>query len=208
MGKLVTVAQVMEIKKMADEKGVDRQTFQALLDDGTFARVLDGQHIHNKFFPIWKTIKLGTGLHCAEDIQYALNRKNVYYDECANKMFFSSSFSVSDEEVDLDLIIVSVSELGLEDKSSRNDVIERALSLGLSLCPAEVGPQLRLQYLEQPRGEWLQVAMEPIYDACGLPSVFTIVHEDDECWLEGNTFRSNTYWSGDAQFVFALPSRK
>ena len=40
MGKNVTTAQVMEIKKMADEKGIDRESFGRLY--GEFARVLDG----------------------------------------------------------------------------------------------------------------------------------------------------------------------
>lgn len=37
--KSVTPAQVMEIKKMADEKGIDRETFNRLFED--FSRVLD-----------------------------------------------------------------------------------------------------------------------------------------------------------------------
>jgi hypothetical protein len=36
-----------------------------------------------------------------------------------------------------------------------------------TVIPAEAGSQLRLQYLDQPRGEFLQVAMRPIATYAG-----------------------------------------
>ncbi len=49
-----------------------------------------------------------------------------------------------------------------ESESSLSDVYKRARHVGLGLCPAEVGPQLRLDYGNQPLGEALDIAMEPV----------------------------------------------
>ena len=43
-------------------------------------------------------------------------------------------------------------------------VYERALELGLQLCPPKIAYHLRLAYLDQPVGEWLLVATPPIRD--------------------------------------------
>jgi hypothetical protein len=68
-------------------------------------------------------------------------------------------FSMTRTDVDL---VVSVSELGFDDSTSIADIYRRAGELGLELCPAEVAPLLRLQYVNQPIGEFFNVAMRPI----------------------------------------------
>src|SRR5262249_4582703 len=56
----------------------------------------------------------------------------------------------------VELTVLSAAELGVKaDESSLSDVYERARQAGLELCPAEVGPQLRLDYRNQPLGEAL-----------------------------------------------------
>jgi hypothetical protein len=51
-------------------------------------------------------------------------------------------------KTDVELAVLSAAELGVEsDESSLSDVYERARQAGLELCPAEVGPQLRLDYI-------------------------------------------------------------
>ncbi|MBP6942643.1 MAG: hypothetical protein KBB55_01215 [Candidatus Buchananbacteria bacterium] len=41
------------------------------------------------------------------------------------------------------------------------------------------GPFLRLLYLDQPDGEFLEIAMEPIFDWSGNPRVFDLIHHKD-----------------------------
>ena len=53
----------------------------------------------------------------------------------------------------------------------------------LSLCPAEVGPALRLQYATQLHSERLRVSMLPIRNTSGFPLVFTVDCLSGARWL-------------------------
>jgi len=61
------------------------------------------------------------------------------------------------------LFSVSVAELGFQaGTASLADIYARAQQLGFGLATAEVAPQLRLQYFDQPIGEFLIIGMKPI----------------------------------------------
>ena len=61
-------------------------------------------------------------------------------------------------EYSADLVVVSAADLGLAvESASLKDIYSRAENLGLGLAPAEVGPELRLQYFNQPTGEFLNI---------------------------------------------------
>jgi len=141
--------------------------------------------------PIWKTITLGTYRN-ANVLREALDSENCgiekvsvevvgkaspavpiynegpgapfcHLEELANEIIGRPAFALSRTKTEVDLVVLSISELGFgTQKPSINNIYARAESLGFELCPAEVGPQLRLQYLDQPPGELLHIAMQPI----------------------------------------------
>lgn len=53
------------------------------------------------------------------------------------------------------------------------ELLNRIKEVG-GLCPAEVGPHLRLADKDQPCETWYWTAMEPITDSVGRPSVFCV----------------------------------
>ena len=55
-------------------------------------------------------------------------------------------------------------------------IYARAQLLGFGLAAAEVGPQLRLQYLDQPIGEFLTIGMEPIRTWNGERAIITVAN--------------------------------
>jgi len=152
-------------------------------------------------FSVWRTLKLGTGLKTANDFRGALNSQGCKISDWAGDILGQPAFTASDIETEVDLVNVSVAELGFKKGATRADIYKRALELGLELCPAEVGPQLRLQYKDQPRGEWLRIGMEPLADSDGYPNVFDVVHGVGELWLYG-LGHPGYFWRGDNRFVF------
>ena len=61
---------------------------------------------------------------------------------------------------------------------TRNQLYAKAHKFGLDLCPAELGPHLRLKDKNQPLGEFYHIGMKPIADRFGLRGVFDLRHDD------------------------------
>ncbi len=158
-------------------------------------------------FAVWKTIKLGTGLKTADDFRKALKQSECKIGDWGNDILGKPAFTASETETEVDLVVVSIAELGFKDGATRKDIYNKAKKLGLELCPNEVGPQLRLQYKDQPIGEWLRVAMEPISDSGGDLSLFEVGHDDSDPWLDGNHGSPDDFWSGFSRFVFVRPRK-
>jgi len=158
-------------------------------------------------FNAWKTIKLGTGLKTAEEFRRVLRDGEFRLSDWASDILGKPAFKAADEETEVDLVKVTVAELGFKKGARRNQIYERAKELGLGLCPPEVGPQLRLQYQDQPNGEWIVVAMEPIIDSDGCPRVFNVERIGSELWLSSYWGRPDGFWDPDCQWVFCRPRK-
>jgi hypothetical protein len=65
---------------------------------------------------------------------------------------------------------------------------------GLELCPPDVGPQLRLDYSDQPPGECVYVAMKPITTSDGEPRIFVVAHNSDGLSLDAVRARPDDKW--------------
>jgi hypothetical protein len=108
----------------------------------------------------------------------------------------------SQEEIDLDLVVMSVGDLGFKGSARYADICMKAVELGLELCPAEVGPALRLQYGDQPRDEWLRIAMEAIADRDGDRSIFYVERDSDDLWLSAYGGHPGSVRDAGDRFVF------
>jgi len=158
--------------------------------------------VAERVFPAWKTITLGTSLRTADEFRGALKSNGFHIGDWGNDILDKPAFTTAPKETEVDLVVVSVAELGFKNGATRLEIYERSQELGLELCPAEVGPQLRLQYKDQPRGEWLLIGMEPITDSDGHPSVFSVECGDDGLWLGGNHGHPGSFWPCPNRWVF------
>ena len=189
--------------------GLDKPTFQYMLEHPELAKRLDKllddmateyrQSIPLLERPAWKTIQLGA--HSSADVlREALVSAGINVSNWAGDILQKVKVATKPQEVNL--IIVTVAELGFPDGATRKDIYEKALELGFELCPAEVGPELRLQYADQPMYEWLRIAMEPITVSVGSLGVFRVVRDSDGLWLFRGLGHPGSFWYGDNRWVF------
>ena len=154
-------------------------------------------------FQPWRTLKLGTGLQTADDFRKALKQSGNKISDWANNLLDKPEFTVtSTKEVEVDLVNISVAELGFPNGATRKEIYRKAKELGLELCPAEVGPQLRLQYQNQPMNEWLLIGMEPITGSGGYLDVFGVVRHGNGQWLGSGYGSAGSVWGGDKRWGF------
>ena len=112
----------------------------------------------------WKTIRLGVH-KTADEYRKAMKSAKNKVGDGVGELLGNAKFTCATEETDVDLVVLSGAELDFKESAEYSDICARALELGLELCPAEVGPALRLAYKDQPRGEWLIIAMKAITDS-------------------------------------------
>lgn len=155
-------------------------------------------------FPTWRTVNLGTH-KTVDELKTAVKAAGHNISDWANDILGKPAFTISKEaKSELELVKLSVAELGFKNGATRKDIYARAIELGLALCPNEVGPQLRLKYDGQPKGEWILVAMEPISDSDGDPNVFHVKRDDDgKSWLYASYDYPDHVWDGSYVWVFA-----
>jgi hypothetical protein len=104
--------------------------------------------------------------------------------------------------------VLSAADLGVElDRASLAEVYQRARQVGLELCPVEVGPQLRLDYRNQPLGETLDITMEPVATYAGEPTILTLANWGTGLLLIGRDGRPESMVFRKSRFVFALPTK-
>jgi hypothetical protein len=86
-------------------------------------------------------------------------------------------FQYAQSSTRLRLYRVTGFDLGYHDDGnvSLRDIYQRASELEYDLCPAEVGPMLRLSYLDQAPGQFLEIAHLPVHRYGGQPIRFMMV---------------------------------
>ncbi|MHB8660623.1 MAG: hypothetical protein ACYC75_01630 [Minisyncoccota bacterium] len=168
-------------------------------------------HVYTKFPESrlkFRSIELGTGFEDGPAFARAIEKRDMQVTDWAGDLLKNPDFKVVGERAGADLVEVSVAALGFS-KSTRYDAIcVRAQELGLELCPAEVGPQLRLQYADQPNGENLRIAMKTINDSHGRPCIFCVDHRYDSglfLWPVEVEGRPGNEVGREGRFVFLRP---
>ena len=163
-----------------------------------------------------RTVQIG-GQSKAELLD-RLAQNGVELNEAARLLFASDRFITCAARTQFKTVELSVRNLGYPQGATNSAVYASALGLGLLLCPIELGPHLRLQFLDQPEGflgqpVWqhrappscIIVASERLSEDDKFPRGFYLRRIKGTLWLRG-------YWCGlddlcepDDRFVFGQP---
>jgi Preprotein translocase subunit SecB len=101
---------------------------------------------------------------------------------------------------------VELADLGFsEDGGSLFDIYNRAVAIGLELCPPDLGPTLRLNYLDQSRGEFLHIAMRPVALYNREVVDFSLGNDGNTLLLLSGDGRPETVLPGAVRFIFVRP---
>jgi hypothetical protein len=155
--------------------------------------------------PIWKTITLGTYAN-ARGLREALLAAQCGIGDLAGDILYRPAFKLSKTRMEVDLVVRSVAELGFgADGASLTDIYLHARERGLELCPAETAAQLRLQYPDQPLGELLHIAMEPVVTSAGEVAHLILGNDGAELFIVAGSAPGDLMLAPTVQFVFVRP---
>lgn len=130
-------------------------------------------------------------------------------------LFERPEFTTAEKVSVVETVELSVSELGLEAGGTFDQVVESAKLAGLSLCPFELAPHLRLQFTDQPEGfighppshkrappGSLTVASVPFSEDDDVPKGFYLRRIEGVLWLRGYVSWAGHPWSAEDTFIF------
>lgn len=158
------------------------------------------QHLYESFpdKPIFRyELHTNPNIDSPQKAEEALKVKGIYVSDWEHDILQKTEFS--HEGKIYNLVQFTVAQLGFPQGATTSEIYAKAKELGLDLCPAEVGPHLRLSY---EGSDWKMIAMEKITDRRDSPGVFYLRRDGGALILGSHTARSGSGWNDDDQFVF------
>ena len=145
-----------------------------------------------------------------------LSRHEIALNEAASALLADDRLQISAARREIEIVETSVLGLGFAVGATFAQLTERALQLGLQLCPLELAPFLRLQLLDQPEAAVqaaptenrappgsLTIASAPLDDTYDTPNGFYLRKIDGVSWLRGYRCDAEHVWSPEDRLVYA-----
>lgn len=151
---------------------------------------------------IFKTLTIG-GI-TKEALLDQLTKQGIQFNAYAKTLFADPNFWLSEKTEIVNLVKVSLLELGLTKPSYYNDIVASAEAQGLKLCPLSLAAFLRLAYLDQPEGPYLHVASAKPSQDEEYPNGFYLRNLESTLWLRGYRASDDWEWPIDSEFIFII----
>ena len=201
---LLCAACVVLLASTASAQCAARDVLQNQLKFKTRSALVSQQPIKSAHdVATWKKITIGTFADPMR-LRNELDGMGCNVGGQAAEVLARPAFTVSSQKTHVELVVLSPAQLGFtSDTVTLASVYERARQLGFELAAAEVGPQLRIQYLDQPMGEFLIIGMEPIKTWTGEPIILNVANGGAGLIIIGQDGRPGAEIPRTSRFIFA-----
>jgi hypothetical protein len=189
------------------ELRADTKAYIGPLVPGIFDRLQEHklEHVYTSF-PEGKirSQSIEIGGKTKEQLRIEMEQAGVTVSSYAEEMMKILYFTTLPVAQMLDTVRLKVGDLGLSGYPTTDQVYRKAEKLGLELCPAEVGPHMRLATKDQPLGDYYWIGMKQITDSRGTPHIFGPGRGGGGLWLDGYWAGPGREWNPLSVFVFSL----
>lgn len=138
-----------------------------------------------------------------KELEAELRQQGIRITFSAEKMLHDPDFTTPKMPKVLHIVRLRVQNLGLKGTPTIGEIYAKAKKQGLDLCPAEVGPHLRLKDTDQPVKEPYYIGIKPI-TINGFQRIFYLDRTWRGLWLHGGRADSSERWSPSNRLVFSL----
>lgn len=144
-----------------------------------------------------------------------LQMHSIMMNASGEQLFSDDRFKTSENRYSLQTVELTVSDLGFPVGATLPEIYNRASDVGLTLCPLELGPHLRLVYLNQPEGSLganerrhqaphgsITIASEQFTKDDSFPRGFYLRRINGVLWLRGYHASDSHVWNPDDHLIF------
>lgn len=137
-----------------------------------------------------------------KDSLKALEKYSVY--KYAKSMLDKVSFSKKSSTVAVE--VITPRDLGFTEYLTFSQFIDKIkFHPKYELCQPQDGIALRIAYKDQPKGEWIRIAMETIPGSDGGPYLFYVGHDYYGVWLDSHWYDPTS--TVDLDYLWAVRLR-
>lgn len=201
-GTSITPQQFYELMERAEQQKWVGPHMQAVLDKRN-------PYAQHGVFPsivqeVWRGLTIGGFEKSA--LRQALLQADMELDVLASHLIRHQGFTTDHQRRTVRLAKTKIRALGFTKDPMLMTLLDRVLDIGGALCPAEVGPHLRITYADQPHGTWIPILMTPFGSPHGKGGVFVLESPEGTAPPRLSAFQADyqTKWNADWEVVYIL----
>ena len=167
----------------------------------------------NKILTKCRSVTIGG--NTKQELYQVFQKQSIMMNDYAKTLFDSEHLVISSEKYTLDIVMLTVEALGFPHGAKMKTIINKAKSVGLHVCPLELGPYMRLTWLEQPAVNShshskskkapygsVTIISDPVCEHDNFPKGFYLRNIDGVLWLRGYLADDEHIWNPDDYLLF------